>query len=611
MRKRFYSLLLYAVYWLILFVFARVFFLFFHYQSSFQETVGGLLGTFINGVKLDISTTGYYLLLPSLVIILTVFFEGKWYAFIMRFYTLLLTFFTSIIVVGDANLYSYWGFRMDYTPLFYLKTPGEAIASVSIFTVILSFGGILLITWAFFKFYRKIVDNRFLTLGSSDNRLISSLLFLLLTAALIIPIRGGFGVAPINAGSVYFSERMFLNHAAINPVWNVGTTAFSQKPVENPYVFTEKAKAEETYKSFADSKDGETINLLNIDNPNVLMIILESFSSYLVGPSGGDSLVTPELNRYSREGVLFRNIYASGTRTDKALPAILNGYPAQPAQSIIKEPRKTQSLSGIVRLLEANGYSSSFWYGGDINFANFNSYVVASGFEEIVTMDDFNGADMNSKWGVHDHIMFEALKKSFTGIKKPFLKVVLTLSSHEPFDVPMEQVFSGNDNLTKYKNSVYYTDKNLGSFLDWSKEQEWWDSTLVILVADHGCRISADMEPWATDLFKIPMVWTGGAVSGRGIIIDKVGSQTDIPVTLLNQLKINGSFPFSKDLLSSGSGSYAFYSFNEGFGFVTDSSAVAYDQKPKTVVWQSGKSTGTEGKGKAYLQVLFDDYLSR
>ncbi|HEX2974654.1 MAG TPA: LTA synthase family protein, partial [Bacteroidales bacterium] len=368
---------------------------------------------------------------------------------------------------------------------------------------------------------------------------------------------------------------------------------------------------EETFKSLKATPDNGALRLVKIEHPNILLIILESFSSYLVGPSGGDSLVTPELNRYASEGVFFSDIYASGSRTDKALPAILDGYPAQPAQSIIKEPRKTQSLSSLVRILKEEGYYSSFWYGGEINFANFNSFVVASGFEEIVTMENFNEEDYNSKWGVHDHIMFEAFKKSFTVIRRPFLKVVLTLSSHEPFDVPMEPVFTGNDNLTKYKNSVYYADKNLGSFLDWSKKQEWWDSTVVILVGDHGCRISQDMEPWSADLFKIPMVWTGGAVSEKGVVIDKVGSQTDIPVTLLNQLNMQGSFPFSKDILNKGSGSYAFYSFNEGFGFVTDSSSVIYDQKPKKVIWQEGSGSTAEKNGKAYLQVLFDDYLSR
>jgi len=197
-------------------------------------------------------------------------------------------------------------------------------------------------------------------------------------------------------------------------------------------------------------------------------------------------------------------------------------------------------------------------------------------------------------------------------VKEPFFNVVLTLSSHEPFDVPMDPVFPGNDNMTKYKNSVYYTDRALGSYLDWAKGTDWWKNTLVILVADHGCRITSDMLNYSQEIFKIPMLWIGGALSRKGINIDKLGSQVDIPITLLNQIEISGSFPFAKDLLSNETNSFAFYTYNEGFGFITDSSTVVYDQKLKKPLVKDGKDPDfAEKNGKAYLQVLFNEYLKR
>jgi phosphoglycerol transferase MdoB-like AlkP superfamily enzyme len=326
---------------------------------------------------------------------------------------------------------------------------------------------------------------------------------------------------------------------------------------------------------------------------------------------GGDSLITPQFNRYVKEVILFSEFYAAGPRTDKAMPAILNGYPAQPAQSIIKEPKKSQTLPSLVRILNENGYNSSFWYGGEINFANFNSFVIGSGFDEIITKNNFNPSDFNSKWGVHDHILFNALKDSMRTIQEPFLKVILTLSSHEPYDVPMENVFDGSDVITKYKNSVYYADKTVGSFLDWAKGTDWWENTLVIMVADHA-RIYDDMPNYKQNVFRIPMLWIGGALDKKGLIIEKLGSQTDIPITLLNQLGIGCSFPFSKELLSDGSKSFAFYTYNEGFGFITDSSATAFDLKSRTPVMSEGKDPlSAENNGKALLQVLFDDYLNR
>jgi phosphoglycerol transferase MdoB-like AlkP superfamily enzyme len=431
-----------------------------------------------------------------------------------------------------------------------------------------------------------------------------------LWGALIIPIRGGFGVAPINAGAVYFSNKMFLNHTAINAVWNVGTSAFAQRPVKNPYIFGDLAVAKNIVDSL-DVKTGKTEKVLNTDRPDIMIIVLESFSGYLIGPLGGDSLVTPNMNRYAKEGILFSEFYASGTRTDKAMPAILNGYPAQPAQSIIKEPKKSQSLPSLVKILIENGYHSSFWYGGEINFANFNSFVIGSGFHDIITKNNFDPVTYNAKWGVHDHVLFKTLKDSMSVIREPFLKVVLTLSSHEPFDVPMAPVFSGSDDKTKYKNSVYYADNALGSFLDWAKETNWWKNALIIMVADHCARFP-EVPNYEPDVFRIPMLWVGGAVEKKGLRIEKLGSQVDIPLTILNQLGIAGSFPFAKDMFSDKAKSFAFYTYNEGFGFITDSSSVGFDLKSRTPMLMEGNGPETgEIKGKAYLQVLFDDYLKR
>jgi phosphoglycerol transferase MdoB-like AlkP superfamily enzyme len=611
MQKRLIALISYATYWLVFFFMARLFFIAMQYHSSLQNTIGGLLGTFWHGSKLDISTTGYYMILPMLFMIPGVLIEGNWLRVIIRWYSYFMIVFSSIIIVSDANLYSYWGFRMDYTPMLYLKTPGEAMASVTTLKIILFLVTILCIAYVAIKLYNKFIDRMFCGFERLRYWPAGVILFLFLLGTLIIPIRGGFGVAPINAGTVYFSDKMFLNHTAINAVWNVGTSAFTEKPVKNPYVFGDLSVATSITDSLTIKKGLPEI-VLNTPRPNIILIVLESFSGYLIGPLGGDSLVTPNFNRYCREGILFSGFYASGTRTDKAMPAILDGYPAQPAQSIIKEPKKSQSLPSLVKILIENGYHSSFWYGGEINFANFNSFVIGSGFSSIITKNNFDPSFYNSKWGVHDHILFQTLKDSMKSVQEPFLKVVLTLSSHEPFDVPMEPVFKGSDNMIIYKNSIYYTDKTIGAFLDWAKGTDWWKNTLIIMVADHAARVYSDMPNYEQKVFKIPMLWVGGALAKRGVKVEKLGGQVDIPITVLNQLGLTGNFPFAKDLLSDQSKSFAFYTYNEGFGFITDSSAVGFDLKSKTTVLVEGKNPeSAERMGKAYLQVLFSDYLKR
>lgn len=611
MKKRLGALLVYTFFWLFFFAVARLFFILTHSGEASGFGLRELAGTFTHGIKLDLSATGYVLILPMLLIIPSVWITGRWYRNFVKWYTYLLIIISSLIIVGDTFLYKYWGFRMDYTPLLYLKTPQDAAASVTPAQLLLFVLGVSGLSAIFILLYAKLIDRLFRDFERIRKWIPAVLVLTILLSSLIIPIRGGFGVAPINAGSVYFSENLFVNHAAINVVWNTGSSWFNRKPLKNPYEYGDIAEARRITGELT-AKAGKPEIVLNTARPNILMILLESFGNSLVGPLGGDPLTTPRLNEYIREGILFTNFYASGSRTDKALPAILNGYPAQPNTSIIKEPKKTQSLTGIPRILNEKGYNCSFWYGGDINFANFKSFVISSGFRQLVTMEDFDPEDYNSKWGVHDHVLFEMLRDSMKSVREPFFRVVLTLSSHEPFEVPMEPVFEGRDDLTRFKNSVYYTDKTVGEFLDWAKKQSWWANTLVILVADHCRRNSLDVLVYSEEIFRIPMLWLGGALNARDIKIDKYGCQPDIAVTLLDQMGIEADFPFSKDLLNTSSRSFAFYAFNEGFAFITDSAVLIYDHKLGKPVVNSGvNAASAEISGKAFLQTVYDDYLKR
>lgn len=611
MKKRVLALIFYSLFWLVLFFAARLFFFLSQLKETSGNTFSSVAGAFWHGLQLDISATGYILVIPMLLLIADVFFNGDRIRIFIKSYSYLIIFICSLIIVSDSLLYKYWGFRMDHTVLFYLRTPKEAIASVTTVQIIGVVMIISLIFLAFFLLYNKFVDKLFRDFEKIRFRIPAVLFFLFLLASLLIPIRGGFGIAPINAGTVYFNKNIFINHAAVNVIWNVGNSAFNRKPTTNPYSFRDLQEAVAIRDSLT-AKSAAPMQVLNNQRPDIMIVVLESFGNSLIGPLGGDSLTTPNLNRLSREGVLFTNFYASGNRTDKAMPAILNGYPAQPTESIMKEPGKTQSLPGIVRILKDSGYHTSFWYGGEINFANFNSFIINNGFDQVITMDDFDPEFYNSKWGVHDHIFLKTLSDSMKSVREPFFKVILTLSSHEPFDVPMEPFFPGNDDYTRFRNSVYYADMALGAFIESAKKSEWWNNTLVIIIADHCRRNSEEIQVYSEDIFRIPMLWTGGAVSSKGLEIRKTGSQVDIPLTLLHQLGIEGDFPFGKDLLSDGSGSFAFYTFNDGFAFFTDSSGYIYDNLLGSPVLKTGKDPEKAGDlGKAYLQVLYDDFLSR
>jgi phosphoglycerol transferase MdoB-like AlkP superfamily enzyme len=310
--------------------------------------------------------------------------------------------------------------------------------------------------------------------------------------------------------------------------------------------------------------------------------------------------------------MLFTNIYASGDRSEKGLIAILSGYPAQ-HPSIIKTPTKTEGLPSLTKSLYGQGYHSTYYYGGEPEFANIKSYLLNAGFEKIISKKDFASKDYNSKWGVHDHVLFTRFLNDLQTEKQPFFSTLFTLSSHEPYDIPIAPKFAGNDETTKFKNSFYYTDECIGNFIAAAKKQSWWNNTLIIMVADHGHRLPGDDANDAPSKFRIPLIFTGGALKEKNSINPATGSQTDIVKTLLQQLNIPcDEFKWSKNLSDTTAKQFAFYNFIDGFGFVTPNGTVTFDNVSKKIINKDPSVNDQQlNYGKAYMQLSYEDFLRR
>lgn len=440
---------------------------------------------------------------------------------------------------------------------------------------------------------------------------IASFLVLLIAALLIIPIRGGFGVAPNNTGVAYFSSYNYANHAAVNPLWNLFYSFKRMDARTHHYSFMDDDKALKIFNEMKSAEGDSTLQVLKKDRPNVVLILMESFSAQVVGALGGEQ-VTPNLDSLAKEGILFSNIYAASDRSDKGLVATIAGYQVLPGYSIIQYPEKAQSLSFLPRELKEAGYGNlTYMYGGDMGFKGMNSFVVLAGFEEVIAIDDFPASTRGKKWGVHDEYTFDRLlaeMENSSREEKPFFKYFFTLSSHEPFDVPMERV-----NSDPYLNSVYYTDRCLGRFIEGVKAKGLWDNTLFVLIADHGTPGPAKATSQMKERYHIPMIWAGGALAAGDTVVATVGSQKDMVATLLNQLSIpSEKFTFSRDLLSPAAGEYAFFTYSDAFGYITAGSYQVYDNAAKRYLVTEGDVSPLDSvRGKACLQVVSADHLKR
>ncbi|UCG28577.1 MAG: sulfatase-like hydrolase/transferase [Bacteroidales bacterium] len=609
MKKRILFLFYYALGWLLYFTLIKLLFLLYHLEHSKELNPKEWILVFSHGFKIDLSTASYLMILPFVLSVFHSFIKGSWYKKFMGIYTFVLLTLISLVTVVDLELYTHWGFRIDKTPLLYLDSPKEMMASTTLWITLRQIALAMVLIAGGSLAYRKYCAPQIFDFKSY--KLVSGAAWLILTAALIIPIRGGVGIAPLNTGHVYFHTKPFANHAAVNVLWNLGFSIVNSQPVENNYRFMAEDEAEEIFSSLYEH-GGETVKILRAEKPNIILMLVESFTSKVIEPLGGLAGITPEFNKRIPEGILFSNIYATGDRTDKGVIGILSGYPSQPDYSIIKFSKKIESLPVLPKDLKQLGYSTAYYYGGSIDFANFRAYLVNSGFDRIVSMDDFDPSTYNSKWGVHDCILLERYMEDLDTTDVPFFHVVLTLSSHEPFDVPMKTVIHGNDATSKFLNSVYYTDSTVGAFIEKARKKSWWSNTLLVLIADHGARYPDLKAVHDPGRYRIPMLWLGGTLELTDTIITKYGSQTDLPATLLNQLKTGSEYPFSKDLLDAKSHSFGYYSFNNGFGFLTDSFRLVFDNVSRKYIISTGTALQKEPlEGKAYLQVIYEDFVSR
>jgi phosphoglycerol transferase MdoB-like AlkP superfamily enzyme len=618
LKLRLLFLLKYYLFWLLAFVFFRAMFILYNFKLYKGLETLEVLKSFFYGLQLDLSLTSYISILPFVLIAISSFFkDGKLFKKIILGYTLLILVLITLLCIVDIELFRWWGFRLDATIFKYASTPKEVIGTAIVSPLLLLFT-LLLVSIVLLCFaYLFLVNekNKLWKKGSMAGNLFTTLLILMITAALIIPIRGGFQLAPMNQSAVFYSNTPLLNHTAINVGWNFVHSILEKTYSDsNPYLVTDSKKADEVFtRLYSDSSTSSPI--LTTRNPNVIFIIWESFTGKVVKEMGGMENVTPQFSRLIKEGIFFNSIYASGNRSDKGLIAILSGYPAQPTTSIITNPKKALHLPAISTVLKNKAYHTSFYYGGEPEFANIKSFLLNHDFQKLVTKNDFEKKYWNSKWGAHDEIVLDRLLNDLENIKEPFFTTLFTLSSHEPYDIPMKPVFPGSDNQTLFLNSLYYTDQCLGKFIEKAKKTSWWKNTLIVITADHGHPYPSEngIPIHVPDEFKIPMLWLGGALKAKDITIDKLGSQTDIATTLLNQLNTSHKqFTFSKDLLSPGSKPFAYYAFNNGLGYILPRKALVFENLSHSLTYQKGPVNNKDiTEGRTYLQYSFQDYLNK
>jgi phosphoglycerol transferase MdoB-like AlkP superfamily enzyme len=616
-------LLLFFAFWLIVFTVSRSAFLLSIVSRLDQAGAWVILESLIAGYLLDLSTAAYFSAFSILLTVLYFITRARAVAILNDWYVSILIVLYCLIAFGELCLYLEWKAKLNVQAILHLAHPKEVFQTASLKITLLFFGLVILFGILYNILYHKwfALRKTKLTQYPLWQRLLTGTLMLaFLLGANVVIMRGGFKAIPISESESYYSKHRMLNDAAVNPVWSLGHNIleYSSHQKINPYLVMSDAEAQSILKEmYYIPYDSTEMVLRPSSKPNIIFIILESFTAYSIPAFGGEQYCM-FLDSLARNGLAFTNCYAAGYVSDQGIPALLSSYPCAPHTAVINQTTKSIHLPCINKDLKKLGYQSAFYFGGQLNYGNIKSYLFNMEFDVVKERDNFDGPFDEGKLGIHDRSMQKIFLQELNQLQSPFMACWFTLSSHSPYDIPepIKPIIDHRQNA--YVNTMIYTDKALQDYFTEAKKQPWFSNTLFVIVSDHSHENHRDYDFDNKDFHRIPLIFYGDVLKPemKGKKIERICSQLDIVPTLLHQLNLESdAYPFGKNTMNPATKSFAYYYYFTGTGFITDSCYACFSIEDRRVVKTDCKDSiqvaAIRRINDAFVQKEYEDYLSR
>ena len=618
MKKYVIYLVKILVFLLVMFATMRIVFIvnYWHLVNVDMVPFVEILKGFFKALPLDIATACFILPIPAIVMFTCLCFNKNISYRWMRWYFFIIIAAYILTVMGEIGIYGEWGTKLSAKALAYLENPSEVVntASTQQTVLLLSLWSCftLLFCWWYVRWIEPETTER--ETEHKPEWYMYPAVIILTVGLIFLGMRGGFNEIPISTSSGYFSNYKIVNIMTVNPAYNLAENLTNAAKVKDNAHFnymdfdTAKAITEETHQVECDS----TVMILKNDRPNIVIILLESWSADLIESLGGDPSIAPNFHAMEKDGLLFTNFYASANRSQQAIASIFGGLPGLPVTTITNHQEKYYAIPSIIQPLDSLGYYSSFYFGGELNYGNILSYLRYNEFDRIVEGKDVKNQRFHKgKLGIQDADMLPWASTDINSQPEPFFTTIFTLSTHSPYDYP--KIFEELEwpQLEKvYVNSAKYTDIALKLFMDRAKQQPWYDNTLFLFMADHSHPSYKNYPLESFEYHKIPLLICGKPLNDslRGTTYDKICGNTDIPATLLAQLGVkHDEFFWSKDLFNTCYRPFAFFELYSGVGWKTDEGeCIINNDNILKNTFPEDKSDSLMQQGKAYMQYHFD-----
>lgn len=517
-----------------------------------------IIRAFFTGFLYDLAIGSLFLFLYGIYLL---FFPKRWIGSVFDrcftyFYLTLIFIIIYFSLLAEIPFWDEFGVRFNFIAVDYLIYTYEVVENINqsypLPVIALVLVGLIISTIFIFK-KRNIFKNTFSDKCPISNRIQYILPFVIIAVAL------GFVMKNKQAD---FSNNLVVNELGKNGAFSF-VSAFKSNELDYE-TFYPKLSDKEAYSVVKKSLLQEDQNYVSSQfddisratkgnqeqDPNIILIAIESFSADFLSTFGNKDSLTPNYEKLANESMFFTNLYATGTRTVRGMEALTLSVPPTPGNSIVRRPNN-DNLFSVSSIVKSKNYQPYFIYGGDGYFDNMNNFFGGQGFD-IVDRDRGNPLSDNIKtqrfkiednevsfenaWGICDEDLYkQSIKYADKSAKanKPFFQFVMTTSNHKPYTFP-----AGKIDLPQGERNgaVKYTDYALGKFINDAKSKPWFKNTVFVIVADH-CASSAGK--WEINIAKhhIPAIIYN--LHQKPEKIERLTSQIDVMPTLFGYLGWN------------------------------------------------------------------------
>ncbi len=406
-------------------------------------------------------------------------------------------------------------------------------------------------------------------------------LALLVLALGLLGGRSTLGHRGLNPALVAFSTDPLVNGLALNSAYSVGFALKQLGKEESAASLYGRMEQQELLDTLHQAQGRPAQDYVSAALPslthntasyrskpkNLVIILEESLGAQFVGSLGGLPL-TPEFDQLARQGWLFEQLYATGTRSVRGIEAVISGYTPTPSRAVVKLDKSQTGFFTLAQLLHERGYHTQFIYGGESHFDNMASFFLGNGFEHIVDQRDFESPAFEGSWGVSDEDLFARAHQEFERLHddgKPFFSLVFSSSNHDPFEFPDDRIELYEQPRATRNNAAKYADYALGRFFEQAQHSDYWSDTLFLVVADHDSRTyGPELVP--VPHFRIPALLLGEGIAPRRD--HRLVSQIDLPPTLLSLAGIDSDNPMLGRDLTQASPNRALMQFDQNFALL-------------------------------------------